>query len=133
LKGEHPLIAIARSKPQICDQNWLASILVYSDPGRNDLLKKNPNTEELWQTRLSRVVLDVEPPKPPAEERRVQNEVGIGIAEAALVYKITAIKNISMPRRNTGRRGHTTFGGIHYNKPNVDLAAGHLLLRMGWA
>ena len=45
--------------------------------------------KELWQQALRRVChSDTEPPAPPAQKRREQNEVGIAIAEAAFVYQI---------------------------------------------
>src|SRR6266508_4585617 len=44
---------------------------------------------DLWQRALRQVrALKKEAPAPPAQERRAQNEVGIGIAEATLAYKI---------------------------------------------
>ena len=94
-----------------------------------DALKtKATNNKELWQTAIARVrALNVEPPAPPAETRRVQNEVGLGIAEAAFIYKITGEK------KYLDAAVSYDVWGYSYNKPNVDLAAGHLLYGMGWA
>ncbi|MFL6468701.1 MAG: hypothetical protein ACJ72Z_12155, partial [Pyrinomonadaceae bacterium] len=92
LKGEHPLVAIAKSKPSTLRPELVGvHPRVFLTQAEIDQLKRKTLTQkQLWQTALSRVrALTVEPPRPPAEERRVQNEVGIGIAEAALVYKIT--------------------------------------------
>src|SRR6266542_2432494 len=75
---------------------------------------------DLWQRALRQVrALKKDAPAPPAQERRAQNEVGIGIAEATLAYKI---------------EGDVSYDiwGYANNKPNVDLAAGHLLYGMGW-
>src|SRR5688500_3318379 len=95
LKGEHPLVALARSKPSTLRPE-LAGVhpRVYMTQAEIDSLrKKAASQKELWQTALARVrALTVEPPGAPAQERRVQNEVGIGIAEAAFVYKITGDK-----------------------------------------
>jgi spermidine/putrescine-binding protein len=90
--------------------------------------------KELWRIALSQVrALTVEPPKPPAEERRVQNEVGIGIAEAAFVYKITGDKKyLDAAKKYMDAAVSYDVWGYSYNKPNVDLAAGHLLYGMGW-
>src|SRR5687768_18467318 len=86
LKGEHPLIALAKSKPSSLRPE-LAGVhpRVFMTQAQIERLKEKSRTQkELWQTALSRVrAMTIEPPEPPAEARRVQNEVGIGIAEAA--------------------------------------------------
>jgi hypothetical protein len=137
LKGEHPLIALARSK-----RSWLKPELrgvhprVFMTQAEIDSLKRKAlSQKDLWQTAISRVrALTVEPPKPPAEERRVQNEVGIGIAEAAFVYKITGDKKyLDAAKKYMDAAVSYDVWGYSYNKPNVDLAAGHLLYGMGWA
>ncbi|MEO7659868.1 MAG: hypothetical protein ABIV48_09660, partial [Pyrinomonadaceae bacterium] len=92
IKGEHPLIALSKSKPSTLKKELIGvHPRVFMTQGKIDGLKQKAKTEkELWQTTLDRVrAMVVEPPLPPAEERRVQNEVGMGIAEAAFVYKIT--------------------------------------------
>jgi hypothetical protein len=137
LKGEHPLIAIAKAKPSTLRPELVgAHPRVFLTQAEIDLLKQKTLTQkELWHTALSRVrALTVEPPKPPAEERRVQNEVGIGIAEAALVYKITGDKKyLDAAKKYMDAAVSYDVWGYSYNKPNVDLAAGHLLYGMGWA
>lgn len=136
LKGEHPLVAIAKQKPSSLRKE-LEGVhpRVYLTQDEIEKLKEKAKTQkELWQTALSRVrALSVEPPPAPAQERRVQNEVGIGIAEAALVYKITGDKKYLDAAKKYIDAGisYDTWG-YTYNKPNVDLAAGHLLYGMGW-
>ena len=136
LKGEHPLIKLAASKPSSLKKE-LAGVhpRVYMTQGDIDLLKEKAKSEkELWQTALSRVrALSTEPAPAPAQERRVQNEVGLGIAEAAFVYKITGEKKYLDAAKKYIDAGisYNTWG-YEYNKPNVDLAAGHLLYGMGW-
>jgi hypothetical protein len=137
LKGEHPLIALSKSKPSSLKPD-LAGVhpRVFLTQTELDKLKaKTVIQKELWQTALSRVrALTVEPPKPPAEERRVQNEVGIGIAEAAFIYKITGEqKYLDAAKKYMDAAVSYDVWGYSYNKPNVDLAAGHLLYGMGWA
>lgn len=137
LTGEHPLVAISRSKPSTL-RTELAGVhpRVYVTQAEIDKLKQKSRTQsELWQTALSRVrALAVEPPAPPAQARRVQNEVGIGIAEAAFVYKITGEKKyLDAARKYMDAAVSYDIWGYAYNKPNVDLAAGHLLYGMGWA
>ena len=100
-----------------------------------DTLKdKTKTNKELWQTALSRVrALTFEPPPPPAETRRAQNEVALGIPEAALAYKITGDKKyLTAAKKYMDAAVSYDVWGYAYNKPNVDLAAGHLLYGMGW-
>jgi hypothetical protein len=136
LKGEHPLIAIAKSKASTLRPELVGvhPRVFLTQPEIDDLKKKTQTQKELWQTALKRVrALTVEPPKPPAEERRVQNEVGIGIAEAAFVYKITGEKKyLDAAKKYMDAALSYDVWGYSYNKPNVDLAAGHLLYGMGW-
>lgn len=89
---------------------------------------------DLWQRALQQLrALKIEPPAPPAQERRVQNEVGIGIAEAALAYKIEGDKKyLDAAKKYLEAAVSYDIWGYAYNKPNVDLAAGHLLYGMGW-
>src|SRR5687768_14755260 len=137
LKGEHPLIALAKAKPSSLKKE-LQGIhpRVYLTQSEIDSLKlKAKEEKELWQSALGRVrALTVEPPAAPAEARRVQNEVGIGIAEAAFVYKITGDKKyLDAAKKYMDAAVSYDVWGYSYNKPNVDLAAGHLLYGMGWA
>lgn len=136
LKGEHPLVGLARSKPSSLRKE-LEGVhpRVFLTQAELDALKDKTKTQkQLWQTALSRVrAMSVEPPPPPAEARRVQNEVGIGIAEAALVYKITGDKKyLNAAKKYMDAAVSYDVWGYSYNKPNVDLAAGHLLYGMGW-
>lgn len=137
LKGEHPLAALIKSRPSSLKKE-LEGVhpRVFLTQTELDALKEKSKTQkELWQAALSRVrALTVEPPAPPAEARRVQNEVGIGIAEAAFVYKITGEKKyLDAAKKYMDAAVSYDVWGYSYNKPNVDLAAGHLLYGMGWA
>lgn len=137
LKGEHPLFALMKTR-QSALKPELKGVhpRVFLTQGEIDGLKaKMKNEPELWQTAIARVrALTKEPPAPPAEERRVQNEVGLGIAEAAFIYKITGEKKyLDAARKYMDAAVSYDVWGYSYNKPNVDLAAGHLLYGMGWA
>src|SRR5436190_19806843 len=73
LKGEHPLIAIERSKPSSLRPELVGvhPRVFVTQPEIDALKKKALTQKELWQTAISRVrALTVEPAKPPAEERR---------------------------------------------------------------
>lgn len=74
------------------------------------------------------------PPAPGPQERRSQNDVAFAIAEAALVYAVE-----KKPEHLQAAKAWTLAAidyepwGYTYNKPNTDLAAGHLLYAIGWA
>lgn len=136
IKGEHPLITLSKTKPSTIKKE-LEGVhpRVFMTQKEIDALKaKAKSNKELWQTAISRVrALMVEPPPPPAEERRVQNEVGLGIAEAAFIYKITGEKKyLDAAKKYMDAAVSYDVWGYSYNKPNVDLAAGHILYGMGW-
>ncbi len=137
LKGEHPLFNLMKTKNSALKPE-LKGVhpRVYLSQSEIDGLKEKMKTQpELWKNAIARVrALTVEPPAPPAEERRVQNEVGLGIAEAALIYKITGDKKyLDAAKKYMDAAVSYDIWGYSYNKPNVDLAAGHLLYGMGWA
>ncbi len=137
LKGEHPLVGLAKTKPSSLKPELVGKHpRVFLTQSEIDALKrKATNNKELWQTAISRVrALNIAPPAPPAEARRVQNEVGLGIAEAAFIYKITNDKKyLDAAKKYMDAAVSYDVWGYSYNKPNVDLAAGHLLYGMGWA
>ncbi|MEQ1606475.1 MAG: DUF4962 domain-containing protein [Pyrinomonadaceae bacterium] len=136
LKGEHPLMSVMKNKPSTLKRE-LEGVhpRVFVTQAEIEALKNKTKTQnELWQTALNSVrALKVEAPPPPAETRRAQNEVGIGIAEAAFVYKITGDKKyLDAAKKYMDAAVSYDVWGYSYNKPNVDLAAGHLLYGMGW-
>jgi phage-related protein len=137
IKGEHPLVGLAKTKPSQLKKELVGvHPRVFVTQTEIDTLKqKVAANKELWQTAISRVrALTIEPPAPPAEARRVQNEVGLGIAEAAFIYKITGEKKyLDAAKKYMDAAVSYDVWGYSYNKPNVDLAAGHLLYGMGWA
>jgi hypothetical protein len=106
-----------------------------TEDGLKQLRERSRTTHrDLWQRALQNVrALKKEPPAPPAQARRVQNDVGIGIAEAALAYKIEGDKKyLDAAKKYLEAAVSYDIWGYAYNKPNVDLAAGHLLYGMGW-
>lgn len=136
LKGEHPLINLMKTKNSSLKKE-LEGVhpRVFLTQAEIDKLKDKTKTQkELWQTAISSVrALTIEPPPPPAEERRAQNEVGIGIPEAALAFKITGDKKyLSAAKKYMDAAVSYNVWGYSYNKPDTDLAAGHLLYGLGW-
>ena len=129
LKGEHPLVELMKTKTSSLKKE-LEGVhpRVFLTQAEIDELKAKTKTQSaLWQTALSSVrALTVEPPPPPAETRRAQNEVGIGLAEAAFVYKITGEKKyLDAAKKYMDAAVSYDVWGYSFNKPNVDLAAGH--------
>ncbi len=116
LRGKHPRVYV-------------------TEDGLAKLRERSRTTHrDLWQRALSQTrALRKDPPPAPAQERRVQNEVGIGIAEAALAYKLEGDKKyLEAAKKYLEAAVSDDIWGYAYNKPNVDLAAGHLLYGMGW-
>jgi Domain of unknown function (DUF4962)/Heparinase II/III-like protein len=138
LKGEHPLIALMRTrqsalKPEL---RGVHPRVYVTDKELGELRERaRTSHRELWQRTLSHVrALAADPPPPPAEARRQQNEVAIAIAEAAFVYKIEGDKKyLDAARKYMDAAVSYDIWGYASNKPNVDLAAGHLLYGLGWA
>ena len=88
-----------------------------------------------WQQQLAHLrALQGPPPPPPAETRRAQNDVAFAIAEAAFVYKIEGDpKYLTAAKTYMDAAVSYDVWGYSFSKPNVDLAAGHLLYGMGVA
>lgn len=138
IKGEHPLSILMRSQRSNLRTD-LAGVhprVYVTNRELNELRQKARSTHrELWQQVLGNVrALRSEPPAPPAQKRREQNDVGIAIAEAAFVYKIEGNKEyLEAAKKFMDAAVTYDIWGYANNKPNVDLAAGHLLYGMGWA
>lgn len=137
LKGEHPLNELMRTrKPALRSELSGVHPRVYVTDKELAELRQRARTShrELWQRAISHVrALAAEPPPPPAEQRRQQNNVGLAIAEAAFVYKIEGDrKYLDAARKYMDAAVSYDIWGYANNKPNVDLAAGHLLYGLGW-
>jgi hypothetical protein len=136
-KGPHPLTELmgklnSSLRPELRGKHPRVYV---TEDGLKQLRERARTTHrELWQTALQQVrALKQDPPPAPAQERRAQNEVGIGIAEAVLAYKIEGDKKyLDAAKRYLEAAVSYDVWGYIYNKPNVDLAAGHLLYGMGW-
>jgi Domain of unknown function (DUF4962)/Heparinase II/III-like protein len=97
--------------------------------------KAHGQDKEWWKDQLSYLrALRGEPPPPPAEKRRAQNDVAFTIAESAFAYKIEGDpKYLAAAKRYMDAAVSYDVWGYGFSKPNVDLAAGHLLYGMGVA
>ena len=134
----HPLLELMskqRSSPraEIAGQHPR----VFFGPQDVEVLRQNAKTSHrhLWRPVLANLrALTTEPPAPPAQARRSQNVVGLGMAEAALAFVIERDpKYLDAAKKWMDAAVSYDIWGYAYNKPNVDLAAGHLLFGLGWA
>ena len=137
LKGEHPLVQLMRTrKSALRPELTGVHPRVYVTEKELTELRERSRTShrELWQQAISQVrALAGDPPAPPAQKRRAQNDVGIAIAEAAFIYKIEGDKKyFDAARKYMDAAASYDIWGYANNKPNVDLAAGHLLYGLGW-
>ena len=137
LKGEHPLVELMRTRnsklrPELIGVHPRVYV---TDKEIAELRERTRTTHrELWQQAISHVrALAADPPPPPATGRRQQNDVAIAIAEAAFIYKIEGDKKyLDAARKYMDAAVSYDIWGYPNNKPNVDLAAGHLLYGLGW-
>ncbi len=110
---------------------------VYFTAKELDALRARAHGEDRawWQQQLLHLrALKGPPPPPPAETRRAQNDVAFAIAEAAFAYKMEGDpKYLAAARRYMDAAVSYDVWGYSFSKPNVDLAAGHLLYGMGVA
>src|SRR5437660_9745606 len=137
LKGEHPLVELMRSrKSSLRPELMGVHPRVYVTDKELDELRQRARTthRDLWQQALRKVrALKTEPAAPPAQQRRAQNEVGIGIAEAAFAYKIEGDrKSLEAAQKYMDAAVSYDIWGYANDKPNVEPAADHLLYGLGW-
>jgi hypothetical protein len=135
-RGPHPLAELMKSlhsdlRPELRGKHPR----VYVTDADLQQLRERARTahRELWQAALKKVrALQHDPPPPPAEGRRQQNDVGIGILEAALAYKIEGDPSyLAAAKKYMDAAVSYDVWGYSFNKPNIDLAAGHLLYGLG--
>lgn len=107
---------------------------VYATDAELKALRERARSSMSWKGVLSSLrALQKEPAPAPAQARRAQNEVGIAIAEAALAYKIEGdARYLAAAKKYMEAAVSYDIWGYATNKPNVDLAAGHLLYGLGW-
>ena len=137
LKGEHPLFELMRTRKSTLRPELMGvhPRVYVTDKEIAELRERARGSHrELWQAALSHVrALAGDPPPPPAIARRQQNDVGLAIAEAAFIYKIEGDKKyLNAARKYMDAAVSYDIWGYPNNKPNVDLAAGHLLYGLGW-
>lgn len=111
---------------------------VFVTAGGLEELRKRARTthRDEWQRVLANLsALRGEPPPAPGpQERRSQNNVAYAIAEVSLAYAVDRRpEHLAASRKWVLAAIDYEPWGYTYYKPNVDLAAGHLLYAIGWA
>lgn len=89
-----------------------------------------------WQRALATLVSLTRDPEPPpgSQVRRAQNDVALQIAGTSLAYAVEQDpKYLTAAKKWTLAAADYEPWGYTFNKPNTDLAAGHLLYAIGWA
>ena len=89
-----------------------------------------------WQRALGTLVALTRDPAPPpgSQDRRAQNDVALQIAGTSFAYAIEQDpRYLAAAKRWTLAAVDYEPWGYTFNKPNTDLAAGHLLYAIGWA
>lgn len=136
--ARHPISALMGSvtwqlRPEL--QGVHPRVYVTRDELRSLRERARTTHRKMWQEVTEELgALEHDPPPPPAQDRRAQNTVAIRLAEIAFAWAIEedpryleAAKKYMEAAISYDVWGYTT------NKPDVDLAAGHLLYALGWA
>jgi hypothetical protein len=135
-KGPHPLLQVMAAHPAAMKAELVGvHPRVFFTDGELAVLRERAKTthKDIWQHALSTMIaLQQEPAAAPAQERRAQNDVGLGIAEAAFAYRIDGDpKYLAIAKRYMDAAVSYDIWGYASSKPNIDLGAGHLLYGMG--
>jgi hypothetical protein len=133
-----PLLAIEAQHPAALKPELLGvHPRVFVTSAELDQLRIRARTthKALWDRALANMLsMRIEPPPPPAGARRAQNDVAMAMAEAAFVYKIEGDpKYLGIAKKFMDAAVNYDTWGYATDKPNVDLAAGHLLYGLGWS
>lgn len=135
-KGEvHPLVALtktlnSRLLPELRGKH--PRVFFTATEFEQLRVRAHSTHKDLWARALQNVrALKGDPPPPPAEGRREQNEVALAIAESSFLYQVSGDRKY-LDAAKKYMEAATTYDvwGYRFNKPNVDLAAGHLLYGM---
>jgi hypothetical protein len=111
---------------------------VFVTAGELEALRERARTTHKteWDRAVASLpALKGEPPPPPGPQaRRAQNEAAYAIVGASLAYAVEKKpEQLAAARRWLMAAIDYEPWGYTFNKPNVDLAAGHLLYGIGWS
>jgi hypothetical protein len=138
LPGVHPLETLMKAHPAAlrADLRGVHPRVFTTAAGLAEMRQRARGSHRaLWEKALAGLVaMREEPAASPAQVRRAQNTVAIGMTGAALAYKIEGDERyLKAARRYMDAAVSYPVWGYTYSKPDIDLAAGHLLYGMGTA
>lgn len=134
--GPHPLQTLMASHPAPLrrELQGVHPRVFFTADGLDQLRRRARGSHRAqWQAALASLVALRQPPaQAPAQKRRAQNETAIGIIGAALAYRIEGdARYLDAARRYMDAAVSYPVWGYTYSKPDIDLAAGHLLYGLG--
>ncbi|TWI61204.1 heparinase II/III-like protein [Pseudoduganella lurida] len=135
-RGPHPLQALMQQHPAALrtELRGVHPRVFTTAAGLAEMRQRATGSHRAaWQKALAGLVAMREEPAPaPAQKRRAQNTVGIGIVGAALAYRIEGDQRyLDAAKRYMEAAVSYPVWGYTFSKPDVDLAAGHLLYGLG--
>lgn len=134
--GPHPLETLMKTQPAGLkpELRGVHPRVYTTKAGLADLRQRaKGDGREDWQRALAGLTaMRGAPAVAPAQKRRAQNETAIGIVGAALAYQIEGdAKYLEAAKRYMDAAVSYPVWGYTYSKPDIDLAAGHLLYGLG--
>jgi hypothetical protein len=136
--GPHPLETLMQAHPATmrAELRGVHPRIFTTSAGLDELRKRARGSHRaIWAKALDGLVAMREDPAPaPAQKRRAQNTVAIGMVGAALAYQVEGdARYLAAAKRYMDAAVSYQVWGYTFSKPDVDLAAGHLLYGMGTA
>jgi hypothetical protein len=136
MSGPHPLETLMKEHPAALkpELRGVHPRVYTSAAGLAEMRKRAKGSHRKeWQQGLAKLIAMREAPAAaPAQKRRAQNNTGIGIIGAALAYQIEGDpKYLEAAKRYMDAAVSYPVWGYTYSKPDIDLAAGHLLYGLG--
>ncbi|GAB3413127.1 DUF4962 domain-containing protein [Massilia agilis] len=138
MSGPHPLETLMKAHPAtLRDELRGVHPRVYTTKAGLEQLRQRARGSHRaqWQKALAGLTALRDDPAPaPAQKRRAQNNTAIGIMGAALAWQIEGdARYLEAARRYMDAAVSYQVWGYTYSKPDIDLAAGHLLYGLGAA
>lgn len=136
--GVHPLQTLMQAHPAAlrAELRGVHPRVFTTAAGLAEMRQRAKGSERAtWEKALAGLVaMRAAPALSPAQTRRDQNTVAIGIVGAALAYKIEGdARYLEAAKRYMDAAVSYPVWGYTYSKPDIDLAAGHLLYGLGTA
>jgi hypothetical protein len=134
--GPHPLETLMQAHPAAlrAELRGVHPRVYTTKAGLDELRQRAKGSQRAeWQKGLAGLIAMREAPAAaPAQKRRAQNNTAIGIIGAALAYQIEGdAKYLEAAKRYMDAAVSYEVWGYTFSKPDIDLAAGHLLYGLG--